>query len=129
MGRPVGVTIISIVAAIEGIIATIAGASNLLNVEFPVLGELQQQTTGWAMLIVGLGWLLLGWAFWAGQGWARILGVIWSGISLVAAAWVLVTHLDVFTTIVVPVVASVLVPLIIFWYLREDRVKEFFARS
>jgi hypothetical protein len=129
MGRPTGVSIIAIVAALNGIIATLAGGSNLLNMNFPVLGELQQNTSGWAMLIVGLGWLVLAGAFWSGQGWSRILGLSWSGISLLAAAWVLVTHLDVFTTIIVPVVVSVIVPAIVFWYLREERVKEFFART
>jgi hypothetical protein len=29
----------------------------------------------------------------------------------------------------VPVVVSVIVPAIVFWYLREERVKEFFART
>jgi Flp pilus assembly protein TadB len=129
MGRPTGVSIIAIVAALNGIIATLAGGSNLLNMNFPVLGELQQNTSGWAMRSVGLGWLVLAGAFWSGQGWSRSLGLIWSGISLLAAAWVLVTHLDVFTTIIVPVVVSVIVPAIVFWYLREERVKEFFART
>lgn len=130
LGRPIGVSIMAIVAAINGVVYTIAGAGNLLNVNVPWIAEIQQeqQTGGLAMLIVGLGWLLLTWGFWTGQRWARLLGVIWAGLSIVAAAWVLVTHLDVLSTILVPVIVGAAVPLIIFWYLRTDQVRAFFAR-
>jgi hypothetical protein len=128
LNRPIGVTVIAIVAALNGIVLTLAGVSNLLNLKFPLLGELQVQSTGIAALIAGLIWLLLMWGFWSGGSWARMLGVIWSGLSVALGVWIIVTHLSTIGAVLVPVLSSILVPLIVFWYLRTPSVKAFFAR-
>jgi hypothetical protein len=128
MGRPLGITIIALMGGIQGLLLTVAGLSNLLNVRFPFLGELQVQATGIGALIVGVVWLLVAWGFWSGGGWARMLGVIWSGLTVALGAWLIVTHLNQLSTVLVPVLGSILVPLIIFWYLRTPNVKAFFAR-
>ena len=54
MARPLGITIIAVVAAINGLVLTIAGVSNLLNLRFPVLGELEVRAAV-DLLGVGLG--------------------------------------------------------------------------
>jgi hypothetical protein len=128
LNRPIGVTIIAVVAALNGIVLTLAGVSNLLNLKFPLLGELQVQSTGIAALIAGLIWLLLMWGFWSGGSWARMLGVIWSGLSIALGVWIIVTHLSTISAVLVPVLSAILVPLIVFWYLRTPGVKAFFAR-
>jgi hypothetical protein len=128
LNRPLGVTIIAIVAAFNGIVLTLAGISNLLNLRFPLLGELQVQSTGIAALIAGIIWLLLMLGFWSGAGWARMLGVVWSGLSIALGAWIIVTHLSTLGAVLVPVLSAILVPLIVFWYLRTPGVKAFFAR-
>jgi hypothetical protein len=128
MTRPTGVTILAIVAAINGVLLTVAGLGNLLNFRFPYIAELQQQMTGIGALIVGIGWLLLTWGFWSGQGWARMLGLIWAGVSILLGLWVLITELANLGTVIVPVLGAILIPIIVFWYLREEHVKAFFTR-
>jgi hypothetical protein len=57
-----------------------------------------------------------------------MLGVIWSGLSIALGVWIIVTHLSTISAVLVPVLSAILVPLIVFWYLRTPSVKSFFAR-
>jgi hypothetical protein len=126
MTRPTGVVILTVLAAINGVGLTLAGLGTLLNVRFPYLSELQSQPTGLGELVVGLGWLALAAGFWIGNRWARLVGLIWAGLSIAFGLWVLVVNLNFLSTILVPVLLALVIPVAVYVYLNEEHVKEYF---
>src|SRR3989442_584107 len=88
--RPIAVTIIAILAILVGAVGLIGGiaiatfSSLFAGIGFGVGGLLA--TLGFiiagVVIFFGLIWLLTGWGFLNGKGWARTLGLIFSILSL-----------------------------------------------
>src|SRR5881628_3421219 len=88
--RPIGVTIIAILAILVGVVGLVGGiaiatfSSLFAGIGFGVGGLLA--TIGFiiagVVICFGLIWLLAGWGFLNGKGWARTLGMIFSILSL-----------------------------------------------
>jgi hypothetical protein len=128
--RPIGVTIIAILAILAGVVGLIGGiavatfSSLFASIGFGVGGLLA--TLGFVIagvvIFFGLIWLLTGWGFLTGKGWARTLGMIFSILSLLG-------------TIVVAAsgsiggVVGVVILILILYYLFTPPVKAFFTNG
>lgn len=129
-GRPVGVTVVAVIAFIQGIIGVIAGIGLIVErnndslIEHIGQSSGQIQTYGWIAVIWGVLALLVGWGLWTGGDWARILVAIlevlyvaggvyllfaWSGAYLWQGIW------------------QIIVGLAVLWLLFNPRSDEFFA--
>jgi zinc-ribbon domain len=88
--RPIGVTIIAILAILTGVVGLIGGiaiaafSSMFASLGFGVGGLLASlgYIIGGVVIFFGIIWLLTGWGFLEGKGWARTLGLIFSILSL-----------------------------------------------
>ena len=125
MDRPQGVSIIAAIAWIMGTLNVVVGFGYLFTFFLPY-AQLTDQPSAIGLLIVGIFWLFIGYGFWSAAPWARTLGMLWAGLSILAGVWVLIAHLNNFTDVLGPVLWSILLPLVIFFYLRTEPVKDFF---
>jgi hypothetical protein len=127
--RTVGVTVVAVIAFIQGIIAVVAGIGLIVERNNDSLAEhIGQssgtlQTYGWTMLIWGVLALFVGWGLWNAGGWARItIGILealqiaggvyllfaWNGHYLWQGIW------------------QILVALAVLWLLFNPRADAFF---
>src|SRR5437899_8258709 len=127
--RPIGVTIIAILAILVGVVGLIGGvaiatfSSLFAGIGFGVGGLLA--TLGFiagVVIFFGFIWLLTGWGFLNGKGWARTLGMIFSILSLLG-------------TIVVAAsgsiggIVGVVILILMLYYLFTPPVKTFFKNG
>ena len=128
--RPIGVTIIAILAILVGVVGLVGGiaiatfSSLFAGIGFGVGGLLA--TIGFiiagVVIFFGLIWLLTGWGFLNGKGWARTLGMIFSILSLLG-------------TIVVAAsgsiggIVGVVILILMLYYLFTPPVKTFFKNG
>src|SRR3989442_1479973 len=128
--RPIGVTIIAILAILVGVVGLIGGvaiatfSSLFAGIGFGVGGLLA--TLGFiiagVVIFFGFIWLLTGWGFLNGKGWARTLGLIFSILSLLG-------------TIVVAAsgsiggIVGVVILILMLYYLFTPPVKAFFRNG
>ena len=128
--RPIGVTIIAILAILTGVVGLIGGiaiatfSSLFAGIGFGVGGLLA--TLGFiiagVVIFFGFIWLLTGWGFLNGKGWARTLGLIFSIPSLLG-------------TIVVAAsgsiggIVGVVILILMLYYLFTPPVKAFFRNG
>jgi hypothetical protein len=129
-GRPVGVTVVAVIAFIQGIIGVLMGIGLIVErnndslIEHIGQSSGQIQTYGWIAVIWGVLALLVGWGLWNGGDWARILVAIlevlhvaggvyllfaWSGHYLWQGIW------------------QIAVGLVVLWLLFNPRSDDFFA--
>ena len=109
VGRPSGVTIIATLAWLEGLINIVGAIGYFFAVRIPY-SEVSDQTTGLGLAVIGVIWLAIGYGFFMGLSWARMLGLIWSGIALLSAAWLIVTNIGDLSVILLPAIASIVLP-------------------
>jgi len=128
--RPIGVTIIAILAILAGVVGLIGGiaiatfSSMFASIGFGVGGLLATLGLVIAGVVIcfGLIWLLTGWGFLNGKGWARTLGMIFSILSLLG-------------TIVVAAsgsiggIVGVVILILMLYYLFTPPVKAFFTNG
>jgi hypothetical protein len=129
-GRPVGVTVVAVIAFIQGIIGVLMGIGLIVErnndslIEHIGQSSGQIQTYGWIAVIWSVLALLVGWGLWNGGDWARILVAIlevlhvaggvyllfaWSGHYLWQGIW------------------QIAVGLVVLWLLFNPRSDDFFA--
>jgi hypothetical protein len=126
VGRPTGVTIIATLAWIEGLINIVGAIGYFFAVRIPY-SEVSDQTSALALAVIGVIWLAIGYGFFMGLSWARMLGLIWSGIGILAGVWLIVTNIGDLSVVLVPAISSIILPAVIWWYLQKDDVKSFFG--
>src|SRR5437870_9755702 len=128
--RPTGATIIAIIAMLAGVVGLIGGiaiatfSSMFASIGFGVGGLLATLGLVIAGVVIcfGLIWLLTGWGFLNGKGWARTLGMIFSILSLLG-------------TIVVAAsgsiggIVGVVILILMLYYLFTPPVKTFFKNG
>ena len=130
--RPIGVTLVGILYFLSGLLMLLVGAGlALLNVsvfnDTPLAGI--TQTLLYAMagvfIIVGLISLLIAFGCFKGWGWTWTLGMIFAVIGIIMAifeAWST-------TSMVTSAAISVLIELIIIFYLTRKGVKAWFGKA
>ena len=128
--RPIGVTIIAVLAILAGVVGLIGGmaiatfSSLFASIGFGVGGLLA--TLGFVIagvvIFFGFIWILTGWGFLNGKSWARTLGMIFSILSLLG-------------TIVVAAsgsiggIVGVVILILMLYYLFTPPVKAFFTNG
>lgn len=83
--RPIGVSIITIIIVISGVLGVIAGVLALLNFKDNV-----GLVSGLIVAVVGLIYLLVAKGLWNGSGGARLIVAIVTVISLINAVWTMI---------------------------------------
>lgn len=111
--RPIGVTIIALLAILGGIAFLVSGLGTLVLI--PLIGIF----LGSGMFILGLAYFLMAYGLWKGKGWAWTLTLILSGIGIIVGIG----------SIVVGNIGSIfhtIINAIIIYYLYRPNVKAFF---
>jgi hypothetical protein len=113
--RPIGVTIIALLAILGGIAFLVSGLGTLILI--PLIGIF----IGSGLFILGLAYFLMAYGLWKGKGWAWILTLILSGIGIIVGIGsILVGNPgSVFHTII---------NAIVIYYLYRPNVKAFFNK-
>lgn len=114
-GRPTGVTILSVLAFLQGLLLLVGGATMLvLGSAIPGLGALPAGVlagVGGVFVLIGLVYFLAGWGLLTGENWAWILSIVLAVIGLFAF----------------PI--GTVISIIILYYLTRPKVKRFFGRG
>ena len=113
--RPIGVTIIALLAILGGIAFLVSGLGALILI--PLIGIF----LGSGLFILGLAYFLMAYGLWKGKGWAWTLTLILSGIGIIVGIG----------SIVVGNIGSIfhtIINAIIIYYLYRPNVKAFFNR-
>lgn len=113
--RPIGVTIIALLAILGGIAFLVSGLGALVLI--PLIGIF----LGSGLFILGLAYFLMAYGLWKGKGWAWTLTLILSGIGIIVGIG----------SIVVGNIGSIfhtIINAIIIYYLYRPNVKAFFNR-
>jgi hypothetical protein len=113
--RPIGVTIIALLAILGGIAFLVSGLGTLVLI--PLIGIF----LGSGLFILGLAYFLMAYGLWKGKGWAWTLTLILSGIGIIIGigSMVVGNFGSIFHTII---------NAIIIYYLYRPNVKAFFNR-
>jgi uncharacterized membrane protein HdeD (DUF308 family) len=107
--RPLGITIIAILAAIVGIFLVAGGAVFLIVL------------IGIVPLVIGIAYLVVAYGLWKAKTWAWIVTLIVSAISIIASiVEIAIGHRE--------SIFSIIVPAIIIFYLYRPNVKAYFGR-
>lgn len=117
--RPLGVTIIAVLAAIGGVLGLI-GSFTL----FSVFGSAFGFVAAYALANVAISILLLVFAFgaWTLQPWAWTLGIVLEAVAIVFGLYALVDG-D------ASAVVSIALAAVVLWYLFQPSVKAAFGRT
>lgn len=103
--RPILLTIVAILAILIGLVDLVSG---LLDMAIPTI-------------IIGLVWLILGYGLWKGIKIFWYIGVIFSAINIIWGIY------DIVVGGSTELVVSIIINLIILWYLFRSKVKKHFG--
>lgn len=134
--RPLGISILAIIELLFGVISLVLGAilaaasgsivSAAKSVGLGSIGAGALGTViailGGGLVIAGLIGILIGWGFWTGRGWARIVAIILTAIGVIGGLVALL--LGIYTGIV-----GLVIDVLILWYLFRPSVKAYFSKS
>jgi hypothetical protein len=112
--RPLGVTIVSVLAGLIGIVLIAIG---LLVLIVPLIGGV-----GIAGVVIGLIWFGLGWGLYTGKGWAWIITVILAIISII---FDIIGVISQHSEHILPLIIAA----VILYYLFRPNVKAYFGRG
>jgi uncharacterized membrane protein (DUF2068 family) len=113
--RPIGVTIIALLAILGGIAFLGSGIGTLILI--PLMGIF----IGSGLFILGLAYFLMAYGLWKGKSWAWMLTLILSGIGIIVGIG----------SIIVGNIGSIfhiIINAIIIYYLYRPNVKSFFNK-
>jgi hypothetical protein len=128
--RPYGVTLLSALHILLGILLLLGGLA-LLTVEF-VLPEMFPQvrwfamrstTIGIGLLVFALIYFVLAYGLWNGRGWAWTVSLIFAAIGIV------ISVLSLFVRPGLDELLSLILDLVIIYYLMQPRVQAVFGRG
>ncbi len=135
--RPLGVTILAILAMISGIL-TIIGGIAFISLG-PLLSMAAHRGAGAALalsfiapfgtalgavfVVIGIISLIVGWGLWKGSSWAWYLSVILLAISLISS----VAQMALAPVMAGGGIVSIIIDVVILYYLFRPHVKEFFG--
>jgi zinc-ribbon domain len=140
--RPTGVTVLGVLAilvglggiVVGGLLVLAAAVISTLNIasSYPQLAGFSSGTIavvlgvlGGVLLIIGILYLVTGIGFFGGKGWAWTIGLIVSVLSIIV---------NIIQAIISPgglggAIFSIIIPLIIIYYLTRPHVKAFFSKG
>src|SRR6267143_5934595 len=128
--RPIGVTIIAVLAILAGVVGLIGGmaiatfSSLFASIGFGVGGLLA--TLGFVIagvvIFFGFIWILTGWGFLNGKSWARTLGMIFSILSLLGTLVVAASGS-------IGAIVGIVILILMLYYLFTPPVKAFFTNG
>lgn len=134
--RPLGVTVLAVLELLFGVIATalggifVAGSQMVASAaSLAGLGSVSASTLGTfvevfggVLVIGGLAGIVIGWGFWTGKNWARIIAMILNVVG--AAGGLLILVIGVGTGLIL-----LLIDVAILWYLLRPSVKAYFRSA
>ena len=129
LGRPVGVTVVAVVATIQGVIAVLAGIgliverNNASLLEHADVSSGTISTYGWMAIIWGALALLVAWALWVGQNWGRIMIAILEVLHVVGGVYLIFAWNGHYLW---QGIWQIVVALVVLWLLFNPRADEFF---
>lgn len=119
--RPTGVTVLSILFALESLLFIIGGIGAMgLGAFFGPIGAGLGIIVGGILVLMGLIGLLVTWGLWTGRGWARIIAIVLSILGL------LTTVLGAIALETLSII-GLLINIVILWYLVQPQVKAYYA--
>jgi hypothetical protein len=131
LGRPIGVSVIAVIAFIQGIIAIVAGLGLIVERNSSTLLEHIDRSSG-TLATYGVGsiiWgalaLLVGYGLWHGASWARMVVMILQILALLAGIYLLFGWGGHYLW---QGVWQIIVSLFVLWLLFNPRAEEFFYR-
>ena len=126
--RPTGITIISVLMIIGGLILLFTGITPLL-IGTLISTDSNYQTSGFfitigglTLVVLGIASLIVSWGLLKGKRWARTITLIISFVSIIIAIISLVSSRDLIHII------SVIIYGIIIYYMFTNKVKLFFGK-
>ena len=127
--RPTGITILAVLDILGGILALLlgallaaAGGSGVLSsVGYGNLSGLVSIAGGF-LVVVGALAILVGWGMWSGKGWAWVAALILAALGVIGGLGSLVVGR--FSGVV-----SLIIDVLILWYLFRPHVKAYFGRG
>jgi hypothetical protein len=115
--RPLGVTIVAILMAINGISLIVSGATAAGLIAVPFVGAV-----GFVLIAIGIAFLGVAWGLITGKGWAWIVTVILSIIAIISSIISIASgHFG-------AVIHLILSGVILYYMYRPD-VKSYFGRT
>jgi len=112
--RPLGVTIIAILAILGGIGLLFSGFAVML---LPVVGII----VGGLLVVIGLAYFVMAYGLWKGKGWAWIITLILSAIGIIVGIGSIAVGN-------VGAIVHILINAIVIYYLYRPKVKAYFGR-
>jgi hypothetical protein len=110
--RPLGVTILAILAGINGIVGIVLG----------IIASLIIPAAGAIGIVIGLVWFVLAWGLWAAKGWAWIITVIIAIITIIFNIFGAISgHGE--------QIISLIIAAVMLYYLFRPNVKAYFGRG
>jgi hypothetical protein len=130
VGRPFGISVVAIIAIVQGVIALVAGIGLVIERnDDDLLAHLDVSsgsvgTYGWLAIIWGVLALLVGFALWGGAEWARVVVAVLEVLHLAGGIYLLFAWSGTFLW---QGIWQILVAALILWLLFNPRADEFFA--
>ncbi len=129
-GRPIGITILAVLAAIGGFFEILAGLSLLGIGGLGFFGGATVEggavsVVGLIALLIGIVSVLLAWGFWTLKPWAWMIGV---ALYVIQVIQVIAGYFLVEGTSIVSVLIGLIIPGIILYYLMSANVRAAFGR-
>jgi hypothetical protein len=113
--RPIGVTIIALLAILGGLAFIVSALGTLILI--PLIGIL----IGSGLFILGLAYFLMAYGLWNGKSWAWTLTLILSGIGIILGIGSMVIGN-------IGAIFHIIISAIIIYYLYRPNVKAFFDK-
>jgi hypothetical protein len=143
--RPLGVTILAILEMLFGILLIIAAlgvfviAGYISTVTIPP--DIQQNLPQWfinfapvflavsgvIILVIGIISIMVAWGFLKGRNWARVLAIILLFLSVLVTIFNAIVAAIFTTGALLSLVVSIIIPILLIWYLTTRRVKAWFG--
>ena len=129
MQRPIGVTILAIVALLGGLVALLSGLALLGVATFYGEAPDRLQALGAFVAALALGYaalsLLVAYGFWAMRSWAWPIGIVLGALGIISALSQWIEGQSQLPGLIV----SLAISLFIVWYLYQPHIKAGFGRS
>jgi hypothetical protein len=128
MSRPIGVTVLALLALLAAIPALVAGLALVgvatFGTEVPVSDSFMYAVGAGTLLYAGLS-LILAYGFWTTRSWAWIAGIALQVLGIVTA----VSQFTSGERYLASMIAGLLLPVVIMVYLLQPRVRAAFDRA
>jgi hypothetical protein len=140
--RPIGVTVLAMVAAITGVTNILAGlgdfgiaGGNLGNHRFGETLDQVMTVVGIVLVAVGVLGLATGYGLFRGDNWAWLIARLWASVCIIAGvvgvglSLLSANRTDQILATVIGSTGAAIVAAVVLWYLYRPHVKAAFGRA